>query len=127
MNELIQQLVAQLGVNQQQAEGGLGLLLKVAQEKLASGDFSELLKVIPDASALLGAAPQGGGGSSLIGSLASALGGGGRLGTLAELAAGFSKLGVSTDIARGFGPVVMEYLQKNGSQQALAIVRKLLG
>jgi hypothetical protein len=123
MNELIQQLVAQIGVSQAQAEGGLGLLLKVAQEKLSSGDFAEVSQAIPEATTLLGAAPQGGG--SLLGGLAAALGGS-RAGTLAELAAGFGKLGVNADTARRFGPVVLAYLQKNGSTQALDIVKKLL-
>lgn len=127
MNELIQQLISQIGVNQDQAEGGVGLLLKVAQEKLSSGDFAEVAKAIPGAAALLGAAPANGGGSSLIGSLASALGGGGKLGTLAELVGGFGKLGINADTARQFGPVILDYLQKNGSSQAVAVIKKLLG
>ncbi len=127
MNELIQMLTSQLNLNQGQAEGGVGLLLKVAQEKLAAGDFAQLASAIPDASTLQSAAPAAGGGGLLgaLGSLASSLGGG-KLGTLAELAAGFDKLGVSSDIARQFGPVVLAYLQKNGSGQALDIVKKLL-
>ncbi len=124
MNELIKLLMSQTGVDQSQAEGGLGLLLKVAQDKLSSGDFSELGKAIPGALALLESAPQSGGG--LLGGLASALGGG-KMGVLAELVAGFSKLGVSADTARQFAPVVIGWLQKNGSTQAIEIIKKLLG
>jgi len=128
MNDLIQMLTSQLNLDQGQAEGGVGLLLKVAQEKLGAGDFSQLAGAIPDASKLLSAAPASGGGGLLgaLGGLASSLGGG-KLGTLAELAAGFEKLGVGGDIARQFGPIVLAYLQKNGSGQALDIVKKLLG
>lgn len=127
MNELIQMLTSQLKLDQGQAEGGVGLLLKVAQEKLAAGDFSQLVGAIPDASKLLSAAPAAGGGGLLgaLGGLASSLGGG-KLGTLAELAAGFDKLGVGGDVARQFGPIVLAYLQKNGRGQALDIVKKLL-
>lgn len=127
MNDLIQMLTSQLNLDQGQAEGGVGLLLKVAQEKLGAGDFSQLAGAIPDASKLLSAAPAAGGGLlGALGGLASSLGGG-KLGTLAELAAGFEKLGVGGDIARQFGPIVLAYLQKNGSGQALDIVKKLLG
>ena len=61
MNELIQMLVSQVGINQKQAEGAVGLLLKVAQDKLSADDFSTLSGAIPDALKLLAGAPAAGG------------------------------------------------------------------
>ena len=37
--DLLQMLTSQLGVTQDQAEGGAGLLFKMAKEKLGSDDF----------------------------------------------------------------------------------------
>ena len=37
--DLIQQLMQQVGVSQDQAEGGVGLLLNTAKDKLSGGDF----------------------------------------------------------------------------------------
>ena len=75
MNELIQQLVSQLGVNPDQAKGGAGLLFKVAQSKLG-GDFSKITQALPAVTDLIKAAPAEGGASKLLGGLASAIGGG---------------------------------------------------
>ena len=41
--EIIEQLVSQLGVTNEQAEGGVGALFKMAQEKLGDGDFSQVV------------------------------------------------------------------------------------
>ena len=46
---LIEALTQQLGVSSEQAEGGAGLLLQMAKEKLSEGDFSQLdSDLIPD-------------------------------------------------------------------------------
>ena len=46
MTELIQQLVSQLGVQPDQAQGGAGLLFKLAQDRLG-GDFGTLSAALP--------------------------------------------------------------------------------
>ena len=93
MNELIQQLVSQLGVNPDQAKGGAGLLFKMVQGKLG-GDFSKITQALPAVTDLIKAAPAEGGASKLLGGLASSIGGGkaGGLANLASLAGGFSQL-----------------------------------
>jgi uncharacterized protein YidB (DUF937 family) len=74
MNELITQLVSQLGVQEGQAKGGAGLLLKLAQSKLG-GDFSKVSAAVPGLQDLIKSAPEAGGAGKLLGSLAGALGG----------------------------------------------------
>ena len=74
--ELIQQLAQGLNIQEEQAQGGAGLLFKMAQEKLGDNDFAQVANVVPGISGLIGAAPAAGGG----GGLAGALGGGWRYG-----------------------------------------------
>lgn len=109
VNELIQQLTAGLGIQENQARGGVGLLFKVAQQKLAAGDFSELAKALPGVQCMIQQAPETGGGAKLLGGLASALGGG-KAADLATLAGGFSKLGIDAATARRFVPIVTQFL-----------------
>ena len=81
MNELVKALVAQLGVTDDQAAKGSGLLFKAAKERLG-GDFSKIEQALPGISRLIQAAPSasasasGGGLGAMLGGLASALGGG---------------------------------------------------
>jgi hypothetical protein len=115
--ELIQQLVSSLGVNEDQAKGGAGLLFNLAKDKLGAGDFQQLADKVPGVSDLLGSAPAssasasaGGGMMGALGGMASSLGAGGLgdklggLGDLAGLASGFSQLGLSSDMVGKFVP-----------------------
>ena len=71
MNELVAKLTQALGVQDNQARGGAGLLLKLAQSKLG-GDFGKIAAVVPDAQDLIKAAPEAGGAAKLLGGLAGA-------------------------------------------------------
>jgi hypothetical protein len=57
MNDLINMVVSQLGVNEQQATGGLGSIMKLAQEHLGT-DFSHIEKYLPEVQKLISQAPQ---------------------------------------------------------------------
>ncbi len=121
MNELIGQLVAQLGVQEGQAKGGAGLLLKLAQDKLG-GDFSKIAALIPDAQQLIGAAPAAGGAAKLLGGLAGAIGGG-QAGNLAALASGFSQLKLDPEMIGKFVPILLSFVQSKGGSE----IAQLLG
>ena len=85
--ELIQQLTQGLGVDENQAKGGAGLIFKMAQEKLGDGEFAQLASAVPGVSGLIGEAPAAGKGmAGAIGGLAGALGGG-KASQLANMAA----------------------------------------
>ena len=75
MQELIQQLVSQLGVQDGQAKGGAGLLFKLAKDKLGDADFGQITDAVGNVDDLIGAAPKVGGAGGLLGSIASAVGG----------------------------------------------------
>ncbi|MDX1764807.1 MAG: DUF2780 domain-containing protein, partial [bacterium] len=54
--ELLNMLVQNLGVNEEQAKGGAGLLFKMAKEKLGDGDFSQIASAVPEMDEMIGAA-----------------------------------------------------------------------
>ncbi len=128
MNELVQQLVSSIGVSQDQAEGGAGLLLNLLKDKLSSGDFSQLSALIPDMGGLLDAAPEttgGGGLMGVLGGLAASFGAN-KLGDLAGLAGGFSKLGLDADMIAKFAPILLEFIQNKGGDGVAGLVKKAL-
>ncbi|GAB4549419.1 MAG: hypothetical protein Tsb0014_44120 [Pleurocapsa sp.] len=115
--ELIEQLTQNLGVNENQAKGGAGLIFKLAQEKLGDGEFAQLASAVPAVQNLIGEAPQPGGGlAGAIGGLAGALGGGsgGQLANLAALAGGFGQLGLNPGMASKFVPIILSFVQNKG-------------
>ncbi len=124
MNELVQQLVSTLGVKDEQAKGGAGLLLKLARQKLG-GDFAQVAAAVPGAEELIGAAPAPGGASTLLGGLAGAVGAG-RLGDLASLAGGFSQLGLDKGLAAKFVPVLLEFVSGKGGPAVKALLAGVL-
>ncbi len=127
MNELIAQLVSQLGVQEGQAKGGAGLLFKLAQDKLG-GDFGKVAQMLPGVQDLISAAPQAGGAAKALGGLASMLGGGkaGGLADLASLAAGFGQLKLDPGMIQKFVPVIMSFAQGKGGQNLVALLAGVL-
>jgi hypothetical protein len=127
MMELIQQLVTGIGVNQQQAEGGVGLLLGLVKEQLSAGDFAKVEEAVPDAAGLIESAPatETGGLGGLLGSAVSALGGA-ELGNLASMASGFSKLDLDAGMVAKFIPVLLSFLQAKGGDEVAGLVSRVL-
>jgi hypothetical protein len=124
MNELIAQLVKQLGVQEGQAKGGAGLLFKLAQQQLG-GDFSQIAGKLGGVEDLIKSAPQAGGAASLLGGLAKAVGGE-KLGGLAQLAGGFSQLKLDQKMIGQFIPIVLNFVQSKAGQQAMATLAGVL-
>lgn len=134
MQELIGQLAKQLGVSEQQAQGGAGLLFKAAQEKLG-GDFSQVASKLTGVQDLIKSAPAaggaGGGLGSLLGGLASAVGGDagkalGNAGGLAQLAGGFSQLKLDPSMISKFVPVILQFVQSKYGGEIVALLQKAM-
>jgi hypothetical protein len=123
VQELVDQLTRQLGINPAQAQSGAGILFKAARDKMGSGEFQKLLGGVPGVTDLVKLAPASGG-SGLLGGLASALGGNAAL--LANVVSGFSKLGMSADVAKKFMPIVLDYLHKHAGAEVVAKVEAAL-
>ncbi len=127
--ELVDELTKTLGVSPAQAEGGAGLVLKEAQQKLGSGEFSQIMAAVPALQGLLGKAPSSGGGVlGGLGGLASEFGGsaGGSLGEMLTLAGGFSKLGMSSGMAAKFIPIILAFVERKGGSGVKSILVKAL-
>jgi hypothetical protein len=124
MNELISQLVQQLGVEEGQAKGGAGAVLKLAQEKLG-GDFSKVAQAIPGAGDLIKSAPESGGAAKMLGGLMSAVGGA-KAGDLASLAGSFAQLKLDPGMIGKFVPVILSFVQSKAGQDVVALLAKAL-
>ncbi len=121
-SDLVGMLTSRLGVSEQQAAGGAGSLLNFAKGQMGSGDFGAVSGALPESGALMDAAPDGG--SGVLGSASSLLGGSsGGLGDLAGVAGAFSDLGLSPDMVNQFVPVILEYAQSAGSEQAMQLLK----
>ena len=119
--ELVQQLTEQLGINQQQASGGLGLIMRTAKNKLG-GDFGQVAQHVPNVDNLIDSAPKTDGSagvaspSGALGAVGGMLGGkaGGMLGQVGNLAGGFKQLGLDTGMIGRFVPIVLNFFQNKG-------------
>jgi hypothetical protein len=112
MKELVDMLTKNLGVNGAQAEGGAGVLLKAAQDKLGAAEFGKMLGGVPGLTDLMKKAPAAGGGGGLgglLGGIAGSMGGNAAL--ISTILGGFSKLGLGADDAKKFVPIVLQFLQ----------------
>ena len=110
--DLTSLLTKQLGVTDTQASGGVGSMLKLAQEKLAAGDFDTVAKAIPGADKYLASAKQ--------------LLGGGNIVDKAGLQSAFSKLGMSPSMVDQFTPVVTQFVGQTGGDKAKNLLSGVL-
>ncbi len=123
-SKLIGSLVDTLGVSEEQATGGAGAVFREAKDNMSSGDYSQLLNAVPGIDSLISAAPQVGG---LTGKASSLLGGSaGSAAGMAGLADSFSKLGLAPDMVNQFMPVILDFVQSEGGQQAMTLLKSAL-
>ncbi|MFT5235868.1 MAG: hypothetical protein ACI90A_001232 [Shewanella sp.] len=119
---LVSNVMSQLGLNQSQAEGGLGSLLTLAKSSLGGNDFSSIASAIPDINQLLSAAPTVDNESGMSGLLSKAGDLGASLQGGAQVYDAFEKLGISKDLAAPMINIVKGYLDThagNGTSDLL--------
>jgi hypothetical protein len=125
--ELVEELVKNLGVSQDAAKGGSGLIFQMAKERLGAGDFGKVASAMPEINGLMASAPEAGGVLGGIGKLASGFGGGaGQLGSLASLAGGFSKLGLDSGMIGKFIPIILSFAESKGGDVVKSLLAKAL-
>ena len=112
-NALLGMLTSKLGVTQNQAEGGVGSILKLAQEKLVRGDFDQVAAVIPGAQGYLDKA-------KALGAFT------GNIGNLAGLNGALGKLGISPEVASKFIPAVTNFVGKAGGSKVGSLLKSAL-
>jgi hypothetical protein len=116
-SDLIGMLVNEMGITNEQAEGGAGSLFNFAQEGMSESDFGDLSDAVPGMDDLLGAVPSLGGKSSLMGKAASAVTG------MPAVVKAFDKLGLSESQVAIMTPLLVNYVEKKGG----AKLAKLFG
>lgn len=97
-------LASSLGITSQQAKGGLGSMLFIAQQRLANEDYLRIVKYIPEADEFTGIARQ----LEVFENASS---------TATALNAAFSKLGITPDKQAKFIQAVTDYLTKAGGRE----------
>jgi hypothetical protein len=102
-----------LGLSKDQLQGGLGSVLKLAQEKLQKGDFDKLAAAIPGASGYLDKAKS-------LGAVS------GPLKDLGGLNAALGKLGISQDTASKFLSELPGLVSKTGGEDAGKLLSSVL-
>jgi hypothetical protein len=134
MDEILGQLVDQLGTHPGQTEVGAGALLNVIREHASQGDFSELLKAVPEAAKWMGTASAaqaagpapggaGGGGGGLLGELGGLISGlSGSSGGAGGLIAALSHSGLSAGTLMQLVPMLLSLLQQRGGSDLVAKV-----
>ncbi len=126
--ELVQELTQQLGINQQQASGGLGLLMREAKSKLG-GEFGQVAQHVPNVENLINSAPQPqtSAPTGVLGAVGGLLGGNaGSLSALGKLAGGFQQLGMAPGMIGKFLPVVLNFFQNRGGAPARGLLERAL-
>ncbi len=124
---LVNILVGQLGINPQQALGGVGSIFSVAQQRMNPGDFSQLSSSVPGMDRYLSAVPQPAvqsGSQSLLGAAGGLMGG--QWGSLAALAGSFQSLGMNPSMISQFMPVVMQYVQNQSGAGVMGMLQSAL-
>jgi len=130
MNDLVKLLMSNAGINQEQAEGGLGTILNFAKDKLSEGDFSQISSLVDGASDLMNKAPaeeKSSGFGGMLGSVTSALGtNAGGLAGLASLAGKLDGLGIDMETISKFMPIISNFLESKGGDSVKGIFNSLL-
>ena len=124
---LVDLLSSQLGVSKDQANGGAGAIFQLAKQNLSIEDFSTIAKTVPDVNQMIGAAPKAEKNSGALGSISSLMGGNSnKLQGMAGLASPFKQLGMSGDMVSKFVPIILDYVQNKGGDQAMNLLKGAL-
>jgi hypothetical protein len=116
-------LATSLNVSDQQAQGGMGALLGLAQSSLPVSDFSTLAELVPNVDGVLAAAPAVE--SADVGALGGLMASAGNYGKAAQgvktVYEQFSTLGLSAAHIPQYISVATQYFQSEGGQAAVDI------
>lgn len=125
---LVSLLMGQLGVTEQQAEGGAGAVFKTAKNNLKVDEYATLTSSMPEIPGLVDKAPEATKKSSDLMSSASSLLGDSAKKTVSagSLLDSFGSLGMDSDMLSQFTPVIMDYAQKNGGDVCVKLLQSVL-
>ncbi|HEY3586637.1 MAG TPA: DUF2780 domain-containing protein [Myxococcaceae bacterium] len=110
-NPLVSALTSGLGVSPEQAVGGTGAMMGLAQNKLSPDQLGSITSAVPGLGDITKAA------GPLLGSTP--------LGSLTDVQGAFSKLGMSQDMVGKFAPVIGDAISKGGGSQVAGLFTNL--
>ncbi len=126
--DMIPLLTSSLGVNKNQAEGGLGSLLGYAKDQLSSTESSQLSSALPGLETLVGMAPtvepKNEQQSGIGGLLSTAAQYNDSLKSIDQLNQQFQALGLEPEMIGQFANTAMQYLNSTQGQQAGALLKQ---
>ena len=129
--DMIPLLTSSLGVDKNQAEGGLGSLFGYAKEQLSSDESSQLSSVLPGLDSLIGMAPKAEATSEqqsgIGGLLSTAAQYNDSLKGIDQLNQQFQALGLKPEMISQFANTAMQYLNSPQGKQAGALLKQGLG
>ncbi len=122
---LIEQLMKDLDISREQAEGGAGALLQVARDRLARDEFVAIADSIPAISDIIAKAPEvlAPRQQVLLPKLSRLLGG---LGGLAAVKQVFEKLGLPKTSIRRFVEVLVGFFRQQGGLEVETLLLRVL-
>jgi hypothetical protein len=123
---LIGLLTSQLGVSQEQAQGGAGTIFKMAKDGLSEQDYTSLAGNIPGLENMISASPEPEEDSGLLGSISSLFGGSEKLDKMAALKSSFQKLGLSGDMVGQFLPIIYDYVKEKCGEKLMGSLKEAL-
>ncbi|QLE87364.1 MULTISPECIES: DUF2780 domain-containing protein [Shewanella] len=124
---LVDSVMSQLGLNQNQAEGGLGSLLSLAQSTLGGDQFGPIAAAIPGIDGLLAAAPEVDSDSGMSGLLAKAGDLGSSLQGGAQVYDAFEQLGISKELAAPMVDILKGYVDETAGAGTTDLLMQGLG
>ncbi len=129
--DMVPLLTSSLGIDKNQAEGGLGSLFGYAKEQLSSDKSSQLSSALPGLDSLVGMAPKaevsGEKQSGIGGLLSTAAQYNDSLKSIDQLNQQFQALGLKPEMVSQFAETAMKYLNSPQGQQAGALLKQGLG
>jgi hypothetical protein len=118
--ELVGQLVKELGITPNQAQGAAGTMFGVAKSKLSAPDFAKVAGAVPNMDGLLAAAPAPtADATSAVAALAGKAGG---VASMAGAAATLSKLGLKAETVAKVAPVLVKAVESKGGAEVGALL-----
>jgi hypothetical protein len=122
---LVNLLVERLGINSEQALGGVGSIFALAQQRMEPSDFMQLSGSIPDMNRYMSAVPQPAASITWFGA-AELMGQGNNFGNLAALTNSFQTLGMNSNMIGEFVPVVLQYVSEQSGPATMSLLQRNL-
>ena len=121
MDELIQRLTSQLGIDASVAETATGKAMSMIKDNVGEDVFSQISGAIPGASEAAAGEPEPASGGGMLGKLAGMAAGklGGNAGAGLELGASLSGAGLESGQVGGFVQQLVDFIREKAGDQVI--------